>query len=67
VLLCCIQRCCLWPAVGLLLTRWLHLPLVCSLGSSCRFSPPLVLSEVQLHECADIIEKTLLDMDKEIR
>ncbi len=30
-------------------------------GNIIRFAPPLVIKEAQLEECADIIEKTLLD------
>ena len=30
-------------------------------GNIIRFAPPLVISEDQLHECCDIIEKTILD------
>lgn len=29
-------------------------------GDIIRFAPPLVINEVQLHECCDIIEKTIL-------
>ncbi len=29
-------------------------------GDKIRFAPPLVISEEQLHECCDIIEKTIL-------
>jgi ornithine--oxo-acid transaminase len=30
-------------------------------GNIIRFAPPLVMSEEQLHECCDIIEKTILE------
>ena len=30
-------------------------------GNIIRFAPPLVITEDQLHECCDIIEKTILD------
>lgn len=30
-------------------------------GNIIRFAPPLVINESQLHECCDIIEKTILD------
>jgi len=30
-------------------------------GNIIRFAPPLVMTEEQLHECCDIIEKTILD------
>lgn len=30
-------------------------------GNIIRFSPPLVMTEEQLHECCDIIEKTILE------
>ncbi len=30
-------------------------------GHIIRFAPPLVITEAQLHECCDIIEKTLLE------
>jgi ornithine--oxo-acid transaminase len=29
-------------------------------GDIIRFAPPLVITEKQLHECCDIIEKTIL-------
>jgi ornithine--oxo-acid transaminase len=29
-------------------------------GNIIRFAPPLVMTEEQMHECCDIIEKTLL-------
>jgi ornithine--oxo-acid transaminase len=29
-------------------------------GNIIRFAPPLVITEDQLHECCDIIEKTIL-------
>ena len=33
-------------------------------GNIIRFAPPLVMSESQLHECCDIIEKTILGWNK---
>jgi len=30
-------------------------------GNIIRFAPPLVMTEEQLHECCDIIEKTILE------
>ncbi len=30
-------------------------------GNIIRFAPPLVMDEEQLHECCDIIEKTILN------
>ena len=30
-------------------------------GNIIRFAPPLVMTEAELHECADIIEKTVLN------
>lgn len=33
-------------------------------GNIIRFAPPLVMTEEQLHECCDIIEKTVLDFAK---
>ncbi|REE01761.1 ornithine--oxo-acid transaminase [Marinoscillum furvescens] len=33
-------------------------------GNIIRFAPPLVMSEEQLHECCDIIEKTILNFKK---
>lgn len=30
-------------------------------GNIIRFAPPLIMTEEQLHECCDIIEKTILD------
>jgi ornithine--oxo-acid transaminase len=30
-------------------------------GNIIRFAPPLVITEEQLHECCDIIEKTILN------
>ncbi|MFT7020002.1 MAG: ornithine--oxo-acid transaminase, partial [Cyclobacteriaceae bacterium] len=33
-------------------------------GNIIRFAPPLVITEVQLHECCDIIEKTVLSFRK---
>ncbi|MDX1628554.1 MAG: aminotransferase class III-fold pyridoxal phosphate-dependent enzyme, partial [Fulvivirga sp.] len=32
-------------------------------GNIIRFAPPLVMTEEQLHECCDIIEKTILDFN----
>ncbi len=32
-------------------------------GNIIRFAPPLVMTEDQLHECCDIIEKTLLEYE----
>ena len=32
-------------------------------GNIIRFAPPLVITEVQLHECCDIIEKTIIEFD----
>ncbi len=32
-------------------------------GNIIRFAPPLVITEEQLHECCDIIEKTILEYD----
>ena len=29
-------------------------------GNIIRFAPPLVITEAQIHECCDIIEKTIL-------
>lgn len=29
----------------------------------CRFAPPLVITEAQLMECADIIQDTILQLD----
>jgi ornithine--oxo-acid transaminase len=29
-------------------------------GNIIRFAPPLVMNEEQLHDCCDIIEKTIL-------
>jgi len=34
-------------------------------GNIIRFAPPLVMTEEQLHECCDIIEKTILQYEKE--
>ncbi|MEQ9230498.1 MAG: ornithine--oxo-acid transaminase, partial [Cyclobacteriaceae bacterium] len=31
-------------------------------GNIIRFAPPLVMTEEQLHECCDIIEKTILEL-----
>ena len=33
-------------------------------GNIIRFAPPLVITENQLHECCDIIEKTILEFKK---
>ena len=33
-------------------------------GNIIRFAPPLVMTEEQLHECCDIIEKTVMAFDK---
>lgn len=33
-------------------------------GNIIRFAPPLVMTEEQLHDCCDIIEKTILDFRK---
>lgn len=33
-------------------------------GNIIRFAPPLVMTEKQLHECADIIEHTVLNFEK---
>lgn len=33
-------------------------------GNIIRFAPPLVMTEEQLHECCDIIEKTILNFTK---
>lgn len=33
-------------------------------GNIIRFAPPLVMTEDQLHECCDIIEKTITDFSK---
>nr|WP_316929474.1 ornithine--oxo-acid transaminase [Algoriphagus machipongonensis] len=33
-------------------------------GNIIRFAPPLVMTEEQVHECCDIIEKTILDFKK---
>lgn len=32
-------------------------------GNIIRFAPPLVMTEGQLHECCDIIEKTIIDFE----
>lgn len=34
-------------------------------GNIIRFAPPLVMTEEQLHECCDIIEKTILKYEQE--
>lgn len=34
-------------------------------GNIIRFAPPLVMTEEQLHECCDIIERTILEFDVE--
>lgn len=33
-------------------------------GNIIRFAPPLVMNEEQLHECCDIIEKTIMEFEK---
>jgi len=33
-------------------------------GNIIRFAPPLVMNEEQLHECCDIIEKTILEFQR---
>jgi len=33
-------------------------------GNIIRFAPPLVMTEEQLHDCCDIIEKTILEFEK---
>ncbi len=33
-------------------------------GNIIRFAPPLVVTEDQLHDCCDIIEKTILEFEK---
>lgn len=33
-------------------------------GNIIRFAPPLVINEEQLHECCDIIERTILEFDQ---
>ncbi len=33
-------------------------------GNIIRFAPPLVMTEEQLHECCDIIEKTIKDFER---
>ena len=33
-------------------------------GNIIRFAPPLVMTEDQIHECCDIIEKTILNFKK---
>lgn len=33
-------------------------------GNIIRFAPPLVITEEQIHECCDIIEKTILEYNK---
>ncbi|MEO0896889.1 MAG: ornithine--oxo-acid transaminase [Bacteroidota bacterium] len=33
-------------------------------GNIIRFAPPLVMTEEQLHECCDIIEKTIINFQK---
>jgi len=35
-------------------------------GNIIRFAPPLVITEEELHECCDIIEKSVLEMEKEM-
>ncbi|MEM6699713.1 MAG: ornithine--oxo-acid transaminase [Bacteroidota bacterium] len=34
-------------------------------GNIIRFAPPLVMTEEQLHECCDIIERTILNFEQE--
>ena len=34
-------------------------------GNIIRFAPPLVMTEDQLHECCDIIEKTITEFEKQ--
>ncbi len=34
-------------------------------GNIIRFAPPLVMTEEQIHECCDIIEKTILDFERQ--
>ena len=45
---------CLKLAEGGLLAKPTH-------GNIIRFAPPLVMTETQLNECCDIIEKTILN------
>ena len=33
-------------------------------GNIIRFAPPLVMTEEQIHECCDIIEKTILEFEE---
>lgn len=33
-------------------------------GNIIRFAPPLVMTEEQIHECCDIIDKTILEFEK---
>ncbi|MEL7001809.1 MAG: aminotransferase class III-fold pyridoxal phosphate-dependent enzyme, partial [Bacteroidota bacterium] len=33
-------------------------------GNIIRFAPPLVMTEEELHECCDIIEKTITEFEK---
>jgi ornithine--oxo-acid transaminase len=33
-------------------------------GNIIRFAPPLVITEVQLHDCCDIIEKTMIEFEQ---
>ncbi len=35
-------------------------------GNIIRFAPPLVITEEELHECCDIIERSVLEMEKEM-
>lgn len=35
-------------------------------GNIIRFAPPLVMTEEQIHECCDIIEKTILEYEKQM-
>ena len=34
-------------------------------GNIIRFAPPLVMTEEQLHDCCDIIEKTILEFENQ--
>jgi len=33
-------------------------------GNIIRLAPPLVMTEEQLHDCCDIIERTILEFEK---
>ena len=35
-------------------------------GNIIRFAPPLVINEEQINECCDIIEKTILEFEKQM-